>query len=562
MKNRQNRLLFTVQIIAILFCLDVWSTNAALQANTDRVALVIGNSDYLTSPLLNPVNDAVDIAAVLQKCQFSVTVVMNADRRKMRLVIRQFGDKIRNSDVVGLFYYAGHGIQVNGENYLVPVNADVKREDEIADECIRVSSVLRKMDTAGNRLNIVILDACRDNPFVRSFRSNRSGLAKMDAPTGTILAYATAPGSTAADGTGRNGLYTANILRHILAAGQSIESFFKNVRIDVVKSSNGRQVPWESSSLMDDFAFIEGEKVKTQAEEPGKESPPPSRVTSTPEKKVTAAFIPEQSPLKKLNPFKRAQLPGKKIINKWGMEFILIPAGTFKMGSGSIPGEAPEHMVSISKPFFIQTTEVTRSQWKKITGSAIDKKGFFDRFVKHKSEEKVLGDYFQDIFTNQEELPAVNISWQDSQALIEKLNREDADSGTYRHPTEAEWEYACTQYALYGMAGLAITSNLSQIAWFSGNSDGKLHPVKTKKPVSEAGLFGMLGNTAEWCSDLFGAYSSDSSQDPEGPTRGNYRVHRGGSFKSDAGFCRPTARGYALPNTVDDGIGLRLVITP
>jgi uncharacterized caspase-like protein len=230
------------------------------QSEANRVALVIGNSDYKNSPLENPVNDAEDMAAVLKKCRFEVIKATDAKRVQMRRAIRAFGKKI-NSGAIGLFYYAGHGIQVDGENFLVPIGAEIYSEDEVEDGCLKVSSVLRKMETAGNELNIIILDACRDNPFGRSFRSSQKGLAKMDAPRGSILAYATSPGAVAADGDGRNGLYTSKLLKYIMTPNLELEKLFKRVRVDVMTATEGRQVPWESSSLTGDFYFISPEKT-------------------------------------------------------------------------------------------------------------------------------------------------------------------------------------------------------------------------------------------------------------------------------------------------------------
>ncbi len=230
-----------------------------------RIALVIGNGSYKFSPLANPVNDANDIARALSRCGFEVTKKTDCTRKEMRSAIRNFGDKIKKGGV-GLFYYAGHGIQVKGENYLVPVGTTVDREYEVIDECISASSVLRSMDYAGNRLNIIILDACRDNPFKRSFRSSSLGLARMDAPTGSFLAYATSPGAVAIDGTGRNGLYTAKLLKHMETPNLPIEEVFKRVRVDVVSETNKQQVPWESSSLMGKFFFAGAERGITVRE--------------------------------------------------------------------------------------------------------------------------------------------------------------------------------------------------------------------------------------------------------------------------------------------------------
>ena len=240
------------RIKVLLFCVLLCSS-FALQA-AGRTALVIGNSDYQISPLLNPTRDADDMAAALRFLGFDVIHLENITRSELRHGIREFGNKIKQGGV-GLFYYAGHGIQVDGENYLIPLGADIAAEDEIIDEAINVSSVLRKMHSAENGLNIVILDACRDNPFARSFRSASSGLAKMHAPSGTIVAYATAPGSTAADGSGENGVYTKHLLNVMQEQSLSIEEVFKKVRVAVKKETAGVQVPWEESSLEGDFYF-------------------------------------------------------------------------------------------------------------------------------------------------------------------------------------------------------------------------------------------------------------------------------------------------------------------
>lgn len=225
-------------------------------ATEQRVALVMGNGSYTFSPLSNPVNDANAIEEALRQSGFEVIKKTNASKREMYEAIKLFGAKLRRGGT-GLFYFAGHGVQVGGDNYLVPVGAEINSEEEIEFECINVYRVLKKMEAAGNRLNIVILDACRNNPFARSFRSSSRGLNRMDAPAGTLLAYATAPGDIAADGNGRNGLYTEKILKYISQPNYPVEQVFKSVRIDVMKETNSKQVPWESSSLTGDFYFNE-----------------------------------------------------------------------------------------------------------------------------------------------------------------------------------------------------------------------------------------------------------------------------------------------------------------
>ena len=220
-----------------------------------RMALVIGNSAYKSAPLRNPVNDARAVARALAETGFVVTLMEDASQSSMRRTIRIFGDELVRGGV-GLFYYAGHGMQVRGKNFLVPVNADIEREDEVEDQAVDANLVLSKMDSARNSLNIMILDACRNNPFQRSFRTAAQGLAQMDAPSGTLIAFATAPGSVAADGAGDNGIYTKHLLSEIRQPGLPVEQLFKQVRIGVSRETGDRQIPWESSSLRGDFFFL------------------------------------------------------------------------------------------------------------------------------------------------------------------------------------------------------------------------------------------------------------------------------------------------------------------
>jgi len=261
MKTHIKKIIF-VSLILILFpSINVFATN--------RTALVIGNSAYKDNPLANPVNDAMLMHKVLSECNFDVIVRTDVNRKQMRAAIREFGNRIKKGGV-GLFFFAGHGIQVKGENYLVPVQSEVLSEAEVPDECLLVSSVLRQMEAAENELNVIILDACRNNPYARSFRSSTRGLAKMDVPTGSILGYATAPGSVALDGTGSNGLYTSILAENILKPGLKIGDVFMQTRIKVVEISKKdygmKQVPWEASSLMGDFYFKEGAQDSTITE--------------------------------------------------------------------------------------------------------------------------------------------------------------------------------------------------------------------------------------------------------------------------------------------------------
>ncbi|MEO6017432.1 MAG: caspase family protein [Polaromonas sp.] len=222
--------------------------------STQRLALVIGNAAYKDAPLVNPVNDARAFAQALKESGFTVILRENTDQRALLQALREFGDRLRAGGT-GLFYYAGHGMQIKGRNYLIPVGAAIEREDEVAYNAVDAQAVLDKMEAAGNPSNIMILDACRNNPFTRSTRSGQAGLAQMDAPVGTLVAFSTSPGAVASDGSGANGLYTQHLLTAVRQNGSKIEDVFKQVRSNVRRDSQGKQVPWEVTSLEGDFYF-------------------------------------------------------------------------------------------------------------------------------------------------------------------------------------------------------------------------------------------------------------------------------------------------------------------
>lgn len=219
-----------------------------------RVALVIGNSGYAASPLANPANDAKAMAAKLQSLGFTVIQHIDADLRTMDDAMESFYRRLQGAEA-GLFYYAGHGMQTGGENYLIPVDADIRRERDLRYEALAAGRVLGAMEDAGAPVNIVILDACRDNPFKKSFRSGSRGLAVVQSVRGSFVAFATSPGSVAADGDDQNGVFTKHILATIDAPGLTVEDVFRKVRQGVVAETRGRQTPWDSSSLTGAFHF-------------------------------------------------------------------------------------------------------------------------------------------------------------------------------------------------------------------------------------------------------------------------------------------------------------------
>lgn len=241
---------FTLLFIALLLPVIV-------HCQEKRLALVIGNAAYVHGgELRNPVNDARAISAELLQLGFDVLTHTNLDQSGMKRAIDEFGMKLRAYDA-GLFFYAGHGIQAKGENYLIPVEVNLLSEQQVEYDCVEIARVLGQMDASGSAYNIIILDACRNNPFERSWSraSSGKGLAFMDAPSGTLIAYATAPGRTASDGTGDNGLYTGAILQSMKIPGLNILEMFQNVRQIVKEVSNDQQIPWESTSMVGNFYF-------------------------------------------------------------------------------------------------------------------------------------------------------------------------------------------------------------------------------------------------------------------------------------------------------------------
>jgi Caspase domain len=244
----------------IAFVSPILVANAQVQ-DESRLALLIGNANYKSSPLQNPVNDVRLMEKALTEAGFTIIKAENASRREMQRMVRDFGERLKQSGGVGLFYFAGHGVQVKGANYLVPVDADIRAEDEVAFDSIDAQSVLEKMETAKNRINLLILDACRDNPFAKGSRSGSTGLATMSAPSGSLVAYSTSPGSVASDGAGNNGLYTQHLAAVMRMPDMPIEEVFKRVRANVRKDSANQQTPWENTALEGNFYF--------------KKSPPP-----------------------------------------------------------------------------------------------------------------------------------------------------------------------------------------------------------------------------------------------------------------------------------------------
>ncbi len=572
-----------LHIIVLVLLLNLTSA-----AYAGKYALVIGNGAYKgDASLPTPVNDADEMASTLQSLGFSVKKGTDLVQQEMEKAIHDFGSRLSTGDIA-LFYFSGHGSEVDGINYLIPIGISTGM---IKYRAVPLDIVLDKMKEAGSRVNIVILDACRNNPF-KGAKGSGKGLASVTGGKGTFIAYATAPGSVAGVGSGSTSIYTKYLVNAIKTPGLKIEDVFKKVRESVLSETSDQQNPWESSSLTGkDFYFADSgsttivtptkeSKLNVIADVSGaevwingnKQGVLPKTFTlsesGTYQIKVTASGYKLYQATKKIEIGKEYDVsvhlekerdesetvrvvtpPGDKTItNSLGMKFVKIPAGSFTMGSPSSEpdrdSDETQHRVTISNSFYMQTTEVTQGQWKAVMGSNPSK--------------------FSDCGN---ECPVEMVSWDDVQEFIKSLNRKG--EGTYRLPTEAEWEYAARAGTTTPFSfGSCLSTDQAN---YNGNYplEGCSKGTYRQKPVSVGsfspnayGLYDMHGNVWEWCADWKGDYPSGSVTDPTGPSSGSPRVIRGGSWSNIAQYCRSADRLSVTPGPRNYILGFRLCFSP
>ena len=577
--------------------------NFTLAANEKRVALLIGNSQYeQQGRLKNPKNDATDMAAKLRNLGFDTQLVTDANRQNLVSAVRTFREKAKGSQTVALFFYAGHGVQVNGENYLVPVDADLQTESDVTTECYALSSLLNDLNNTA--LKVIILDACRDNPFQATQTTrggNTRGLAQVKAATGTYIAYSTAPGTTAADGSEkRNSPYTAALLAAMDKTDISIEQTFKVVRQQLKQQG---QEPWENSSLTGEFYFnYTGNPTPTPKPTPV----PPASTDSDNDGIIDSKdHCPTQyGDISNYGCPKTAPPPTPPATadtytedpNGLGIVMQKIKGGTFTMGSNDTEAgsdEKPTHSVTLDD-FYMGKYEVTLAQFKAFVkdsgyktdaekrtddyGSYVYENGSWNKKDginwRHDAEGKIQ--------TN-EQHPVIHVSWNDAVEYCKWLSRKTGKS--YTLPTEAQWEYAAgngsrhTKYA-WGNGSptnskggnVADETGANKFNWTKNESNifvGYTDGYATTAPVgqfgaNDYGLYDMTGNVWEWCRDWYAAdyYSKSPSRNPENTTTATYRVLRGGSWLIYARFCRAAYRSYGTPSLRNNYIGFRLVFLP
>ena len=592
---------------------------SAVQAEK-RIALVMGNSAYTAAPLVNPKHDADLMASTLSDIGFEVIHQTDLTQRGMKAAIVDFGERLERAgkDAVGLVFYAGHGIQSSGRNYLIPVDATLEKESYLDIEAVPADWILGQMAQARNALNFLILDACRNNPFARSFRSAERGLARMDAPRGTLIAYSTKPGDVAADGTGRNSPYTKALSVVIRRPGLSASHMFIAARNRVLEETNEQQTPWEEGGLTAPFYFAgPGEAGGTSASAdndtlfwnsveanptPGAyqaylEAYPAGRYAPLAKvrlKELEGAQVavgvypkaPKQLPTQATNQTPSqapSQAPGTAFRDcPECPEMIVLPGGSFTMGSpsseaGRNPDEGPTRRVTIGDGLAVGIHEVTRAEFAAFASAT----GFPEgnscwTFENGDGRDRSGRSWRNPGYRQGDDDPVVCVSWEDARAYVEWLSRKTGER--YRLLSEAEWEYAVragsdARYSFGDdLAGREICrhgngADLAAKRRYSGwrvvdCDDGYVMTAPVGQLRANAfGLHDGHGNVWEWVDDCYHDSYAGAPSDGSARTGGgncDRRVQRGGAWDSFPEFLRSAMRDKFQPGNRSVKVGFRV----
>jgi formylglycine-generating enzyme required for sulfatase activity len=493
---------------------------AFAQSNQRKLALVIGNASYAEGALKNPTNDARLMESTLRQLGFQVERVENADLQRMKRAVRDFGSRAQAADVAVIFF-AGHGMQVKGENYLIPIGAQVNREADIDIEAFRASSLVEQVE--GAKVGLIILDACRNNPFQSRVRGNSRGLSRMEASSGVIIAYAAEANNVADDGRGGNGLYTSYLAKHLATPGLEIRQVFRRTALDVERESKRDQRPREYDGLRVDL-FLSGQQIASVQVEP------------------TAAPRPEPVPASRAEPVlvrpAVASSQSQSGSSALSGEMVLIPSGVFTMGSGASEAdresdEGPQRQVRVER-FELGKYEVTQGQWLAVMGSNPS--------------------YFKDCGAD---CPVEQVSWDEVQGFIKRLN--ERTGLVYRLPSESEWEYGCRAGEQQRYCG---SNEVESVALYRQNSGIKTQRVGQKR-ANAWGIHDMSGNVWEWTQDCWNDSYANAPVTGAARTDGNCvrRVLRGGSWNVNARFVRAACRGNSDTANRISSVGFRLART-
>jgi formylglycine-generating enzyme required for sulfatase activity len=534
-----------------------------------KFALLIGNGAYTgVTPLNNPVNDANDMKTALEGLGFEVDLITNATLQQMDDGVDRFRRNLASDNgAYGFFFYAGHGVQSRGNNYLIPVNAGIASESNLQDKAMAVQRVLDTIEAAGNALNVVVLDACRDNPFSWA-RNNLRGFTVIRAtPPASIMVFAAGAGKTAACGDGRNSLFTAYLLKNLTNRNNptlEVKDLFARVRHDVLLASNYTQHP-EIFSKIFRTAYLGSrpQDVPQQIPVAGISTsvpvqPAPVAGTSKPAPVQSAALVEKSKPAP-VQSVPVAETPASPPFAAPPQRpdsggFLRIQGGTFMMGSpaseaGRGDRETP-HRVTVSG-FSMAQYEVTQREYEALMGN---------------NPSRFRG----------ANLPAERVSWFDAVAYCNALSQREGltpaytiagenvtwhrRANGYRLPTEAEWEYACRA----GTTGAFNTGDTISTGQVNYNDNTKETYRQQTTDVGNFasnpwGLYDMHGNVEEWCWDWDGEYSTADQTDPAGAASGSSRVLRGGGWYRLAQHVRSAYRSYNTPGDRNSSYGFRVV---
>jgi formylglycine-generating enzyme required for sulfatase activity len=565
-------------LAGLLLALALTSNALAQQL---RVALVVGNSGYRNvSPLENPANDAKLLAETLRGLGFRLVggaPQLDLDKAAFDRAVQEFGRQLAGAEV-GLFYYAGHGLQVRGVNYLVPVDANPTKEADVDFQMLDTNLVLRQMEGAGTKLNIVVLDACRNNPFggrglavgrapdagtVR-LRDTSSGLAQMQAPEGTLISFATQPGNVAQDGTGGNSPYTRALAETIRKPGLGLFDAFNQVGLEVKRATGGAQLPWVSNSPIDG-AFYFVPPVIAAVPPPVAEAQPRAAALeqAKPPASATAVAVAEPltlvAPVGKLSAERERALKPKDGFKECDTcpDMIAIPAGTFTMGSPAnepqrSADEGPQQQVTIAKPFAVGRTQVTFEEW-------------FACVAEGGCNAYRPGDYGWGAGKR----PVINVSWADAKAYARWLS--EKTGATYRLLSESEREYvtrgcasACPSTPFW--FGNEISPTRANYDWrYSYAGSAKAQPPRRTVPtdVAQPNPFGLLhvhGNVREWVEDCWNPTLAGLPKDGAPRLTGDCSSHvvRGGSWSDEPKDLRAAKRSWEVVSERRAEIGFRV----
>jgi len=508
---------------------------------TRKVALVIGNDRYRVQPLDNPARDAEAMGKVLRELGFETQVLTNADRLATVRALQAFTQRL-HSAAVGLFFFAGHGVQMAGTNYLIPTDADLGSEDQVKYNTLRLDDVLATLDQAGVKARIVILDACRNNPFERG-RGGAGGLAAVTiAPEGTLISYATSPGRVALDGApGGNGLFTTHLLQALQTPGLPIEQVFKLTRGKVIEASRGRQVPWESTSLTGSAPLV----LRTGP------TPPSAGALVAAAEPAAAGKSAARGMRATGDRFRECpRCP----------EMVVLPAGQFRMGSapdetGRRQMEGPPVSVRIERPLAVGRFEVTFNEWEACV---------IDGGCDHWPDDRGWG---------RDRRPVVGVSWEDAQRYITWLNRHTRRAAKpgeapvpqqpqYRLLTEAEWEYAARAGSQTARPwGADLKPGLAQCS-DCGNAQAATVAAGSFA-ANGWGLHDMLGNAWEWVEDCRNDSLTGQPADGRARVEGDcaQRGVRGGGWSTGAKGVRTATRSFYPVSRRDATVGFRVALS-